>query len=114
MLDGLRDAAEIDLHLSADKIGQRGAATAIRYVHDLDASHHLEKLSSDMWRGAVARRCHIDLARIGLRICNEFRERFDRKRRGHHHNQAHAYEARNRRDIADEIEMELVLERGID
>ena len=42
-------AAEHDLHLSAEQIGERGRRAAIRHVDHVDAGHHLEQFAGDMW-----------------------------------------------------------------
>ena len=45
-------------------------------MHQIDAGHELEQLAGDMLRAADAGRCHVDLARIGFGIGDEFRNRF--------------------------------------
>ena len=41
-------ASNIDLHLPAEQIGQRGRRAAIGHMHHVDAGHHLEQLAGDM------------------------------------------------------------------
>ena len=62
----------------------------------------------------IAGRRHVDLARIGLGVGDELGNRLGRNRWIHHHDVGHADDARDRRDVADEIEIELVVERRID
>ena len=67
-----------------------------------------------MGRGPVAGRRHVDLAGIGLGIGDELGNRLGRNRWIDHHDIGHADDARDRRDVADEIEIELVVERRVD
>src|SRR6516165_12659665 len=67
-----------------------------------------------MVSGTDAGRRHVDLAGIGLGIGDELGNRLDRHRGMHLHGKRVASNARNRRDVADEIEIELVVEGGID
>ena len=41
---------QMNLHLSAEQIGQRGRVAAIGHVDHVDAGHHLEQLAGDMGR----------------------------------------------------------------
>ena len=105
---------EEDLHLSAEQIGQRGRHAAIGHVHHVDAGHHLEQFGGDVGDPADAARTVGELARIGLGIGDELGNRLGRNRRIYHHDKGAADEARDRRDVADEIEIEFVVERRID
>ena len=67
-----------------------------------------------MGRIALAARSGLERARIGLRIGDEFRDRLGRKGRIHHHDIGDANNACDRRDIAKEIEIEIVVERCVD
>jgi hypothetical protein len=67
-----------------------------------------------MRRRADAGRSHVDFARIGLRIGDEFRDGTCRKREIHVHHQRRADDTRNRGDVADEIVIELLVKRCID
>src|SRR5215475_8057926 len=64
--------------------------------------------------GPDARRPHVDAARIRPGVGNEFGNRFGRNRwrYDHHHWQAH--NARDRRNVAKENEIELVVESRVD
>src|SRR5262249_21709423 len=55
-----------------------------------------------------------DLAGVGLGIGDELGNRFDRHRGMHLYGKRVASNARDRRDVADEIEIELVVEGGVD
>src|SRR5262245_65697945 len=67
-----------------------------------------------MIRGAEAARSIANLARIGFRVGDEFRNRLGWNRWRHYHYQRLAANARDRRDIAEEIEIEFVVESRID
>src|SRR5437763_11919787 len=64
--------------------------------------------------GAVAPRGKIDLAGISLGVGNKLGNRLGRKRWIHHHDGGLAANARDGCDVADEIEIELVVERGVE
>src|SRR6266511_1626096 len=55
-----------------------------------------------------------DLARIGLGMGDELGDRLGRKRRMHHHDEGLADDGCDRRDIAHEIVIELVVKRCAD
>src|SRR6202048_1807700 len=68
MLDRGRHGREIDLHLTCEKLAQRGWRATIRHVDEVERGHHLEQLAGKMPRAARASRSHIELPRIGLGI----------------------------------------------
>src|SRR5215467_10107523 len=80
----------------------------------VNAGHHLEQLSRYMWCGAVAGTCHAEPAGIGLGVGNEVGNGLCRKRWRHFKGECLATNACDRRDIADEIVVELVVECRID
>src|SRR5262249_51935759 len=59
-------------------------------------------------------RRHVDLAGIGLGVCNEIRNGPGRQDWIDHHDQGLASQACDRDDVTDEIEIELVIERDVD
>ena len=65
-------------------------------------------------RRSVAGRRHVDLARIGLGIGDELGNRLGRNRWVDHHDEGTADDARDRRDVADEIVIEFLVERRVD
>src|SRR6478672_6501427 len=67
-----------------------------------------------MGHSPVAGRRHVDLPRVSLRICDELWRRLGRKRWMRQHHEGLAVNARDRRYVADEIEIELVVERRVD
>src|SRR5262249_44482908 len=67
-----------------------------------------------MGRVSGAARRKIDLAWIGFGVGNELRNGLGGKGRINHHYKRNAEEARDWRDVADEVEIELVVERRID
>src|SRR5260221_865904 len=93
---------------------KRGNITAtIRNVDQIDTGHHLELFAEDMRHGPAAGRSHVDLARIPLGVGNELRDRLGWNGWIDHHDIEGAANARDRRDIADEIEIELLAERRV-
>src|SRR5262245_4082868 len=80
----------------------------------IDAGHHLEQLARHMRGGPVAGRCHAELARISLGVGDELRNRLGRNRWVHDHDDAASGEGRDRRDVADKIEIEFLIERCVD
>src|SRR5256884_3631121 len=67
-----------------------------------------------MARGTDAARRHADLARIGLGIGDELGDRFGWNRWMDYHDLGKADDARDGRDVADKIEIELFVEGRID
>src|SRR5262245_13058675 len=65
------------------------------------------------WNAVAARR-HVDLARVGLGVSNELRDCLGRNRWMHRYDVRLPANARDRRDVADEIETKLVIEGGVD
>jgi hypothetical protein len=63
---------------------------------------------------ADAGRRHVDPAGIGARVSDEVGERRGGHRRVHHDEEGVARNAGNRRDIVEEIELEIVVERRVD
>ena len=80
----------------------------------VDAGHHLEQFAGHMRRAAAAGRGHVDLSRIGFGVRDKFRNGLRRNRWIDQHHHRHADDARHRRDVAHEIEFEIVVERGVD
>src|SRR6516165_11779050 len=66
-----------------------------------------------MARGTDAARRHADFARIGLGIVDELGNRRGWNRWIDHHDIRGAANARDRRYVADEIEIELIVERRV-
>src|SRR5262245_39037520 len=64
--------------------------------------------------GPVASYRHIDLTRVRLDVGNELGNRIGWHRRVYHHQTGHAYGACHRRDVADEIEIELIVESRVE
>ena len=93
---------------------QRRRAAAIRHVHHVDPGHHLEHLGGDVVGVAGAGRGVIDLARVGLGVGDELGNRLGRKRRRDEHARGARARGRDRHDVADEVEVQLVVERRID
>jgi len=109
-----RQNTEHHLHLSADQIGNGRRLTAIGDVDQGDAGHHLEQLGRNVkWRSDSGQ-CHIDLARIGLGIGDELRNRLGRKRRIDLQGQGDSSDVRHRGGVEGKIESKVVVERRVD
>src|SRR6266700_7963536 len=67
-----------------------------------------------MRRGAIAGRRHADFAGIGLGVGDEVGNGFGWNRWVYHHNVGASADARDRRNVADEIVSEVVVERPVD
>src|SRR5262245_24289085 len=67
-----------------------------------------------MVSGTDASRRHVDVGGIGFGIGDELGDRLDRYRGIHLYEKGLAMNARDRGDVADQIEIELVVERSID
>src|SRR5262249_116815 len=78
------------------------------------AGHHLEQFTGNMVSGTDTGRRHLDLAGIGFGMGDELGNRLDRHGWIHLHDKGLAMNARDRRDVADQVEIELVVERGVD
>src|SRR6266478_3110365 len=67
-----------------------------------------------MDRASVAGRGHVDLARIGPGIGDEFRNSLGRNRWMDHHDVRYSDDAADRGNVTDKIVIELVVERCVD
>src|SRR6516225_11228573 len=63
---------------------------------------------------SVASRGYRDLARIGLGMGDKLGNRLGRNRWMHHHDEGVAADSCDRRDVTDEIEIELLIDRCAD
>jgi hypothetical protein len=85
--------------LAAEQIGERGRRTSIRHMNHVDTGHDFEKLAGDMLRGPIAGGRHVDLARVGLGIDDELKNRFYWKGSIHQHYERLAHNVRDRRNV---------------
>ena len=83
-------------------------------MNQFDTGHHLEEFAKDMGYGPVAGRSHIELARIGFGIGDEFRNRLGGDRWIDHDHIRTAANAGDRSEILDEIEVEFRVKRGVE
>ena len=67
-----------------------------------------------MLRGSVAARRHVELAGVRLGVGDKLGNRLGRNRWVHHHDVGCADDSRDWRDVADECEIELLVERRVD
>src|SRR5262245_26265527 len=109
-----RGGDEHNLHLSADEVGHGSRNAAIRDVNQVDTGHHLKQFTKDMRGTSDSARCHVDLARIGFRIGNELGQGLGWNRRVHDHDGWKSDDRSDRRDVANEIETEFLVERRVD
>src|SRR5262249_51606506 len=109
VLDRRGHVVEYRLHLATYQVCKRGCRTPIWHVDQVDIGHHLEQLAGQMDRGSDTGRGEIDLAGIDLGVGDELGNGFVRKRRVHHQNIGYAKDTRDRRNVADEIEIEVVV-----
>src|SRR6516162_2794928 len=77
-------------------------------------NHHLEQFTGDMVSGTNAAGPHVDLARVRFGICDELGNRLDRYRGIHLHEKRLAMNARDRGDVAEQIEIELLVKCSVD
>jgi hypothetical protein len=64
--------------------------------------------------GSITARSHVDLTRVGLGVGDEVESRLRWDRRIHQHHKRRARDARDRRNVLDEIESELLIKCGVD
>src|SRR6516165_12486698 len=83
-------------------------------MREVNSGHHLEQFTGNMISRTDAGRPHVDVGGIDFGIGDEFGDRLDRYRGIHLQEKGLAMNARDRGDVADQIEPELVVERGVD
>src|SRR5262249_55276847 len=93
---------------------RRSSATTIRNMNHVSPSHHLEQFASNMWCRPNARRSEADLARVGLGISNEFGNRRRRERWIDRDNVGCESDARDWRNVLDEIEIKFFKQARVD
>src|SRR5262249_36813079 len=75
---------------------------------------YLQKLTGHMGRAADARRCKGERSWIAFCVCDQVWNRLSRNRGVYRQDRSGAADARDRGHVADEIEIELLVERRID
>src|SRR3954470_21701201 len=83
-------------------------------MREVGRRRDLEELTGEMLCSPDAGRAMIDLARIRFRICDEFGNGLRRKRCANCYHVRKSSDARDRRDIVDEIKIQLLVECRID
>ncbi len=114
MLNRFLNWRKIQLHLPGDKVGRCKRAAAIWDVNHFGTGDHLEQFAGQMGHVPIPSRGHIDLVWIGFGMGDEFRNGCGRNRWMDHHHQGRAGNARDRHDVAREIEGKIAVERRID
>jgi len=76
-------------------------------MNHVDAGHHLEQFAGHVGRRAVAGGRHVEFAGVGLGVGDEFGNGLGRNRWIHLHDVRKTDETSNRRDVVDEIEIQL-------
>src|SRR5262249_22167343 len=100
-------------NLPGEKVGKRWPAASVRYMLHVHASHGLEQLAVDMLRASGTTGRHVNLAGIRLGVRDELGKRLSRERRVDYQDAESGMRARDRRDIAQDIEIELIVERDV-
>src|SRR6516164_5439596 len=114
MLDGQQHGTDNALNLSAESVADRRRPATIGNEHNVGSRHHLEQLASDMLRRADTRRANVDFTWCCFGGGEELRKGFYRKRRMYRYDHWKANNARDRRDVAHEIEIKIIVERRVD
>src|SRR5215467_5082983 len=100
--------------LAAEQVIQCKGDAAIGHVDHIDAGHDFEQLADQMVAAANTGRAKTNSAGIGLGVSDELGNRLGRNRWMYHYDVGLPVNAGDRRDVADEIETKLVIERGVD
>src|SRR5882757_9628538 len=79
-----------------------------------NARHHLEKFARQVTRSAAAKRRHAEFAGIGFGVGNELGNRLGRNRGIYLQDKWKLEEARNGRDVADEVVANLFVQACAD
>jgi hypothetical protein len=83
-------------------------------MYQINAGHHLEQFTGNVSRTSIAARAHADLAGIGFSVGDELGNSRDRKRWIDLHDMRHTDDARNRRNITNEVVVEFFEQCCID
>src|SRR5215207_1143840 len=100
--------------MPGNKIRKRGWACAIRDGENINTGHGLEQFACHVAYGSDASRSHGELAWIGLGIGDELRNGLNGKRWIDSQDEVYANDTCHRRNVAQEIEIELVVKRRVD
>src|SRR6516165_7383618 len=114
MLDGQQHGTDNALNLAAESVADGWRPATIGNEHNVSSRHHLEQLASDMLRRADTRRANVDFARCCFGGREELRKSFRRKRRMYRYDHWEANNACDRRNVGNEIEIEVIVERRVD
>jgi hypothetical protein len=85
----------------------------IRHVNYIDASRHPEQFACQLRYASIAGRREADFAWIGPGIGDELRNDLGRDRCIHHHDDRHTHDVRNWRNVANGVEVEVLVERRL-
>src|SRR5262245_31597823 len=83
-------------------------------MEQIDPGHHFEQFAGDMVYSSVASLGHRDLARFGLGVGDELKNRIGRNRWMDLHDHRRTHNTRDRCYVTDEIEIEVLIERRAD
>src|SRR6266581_2179199 len=97
--------------MTAENGGQHGRGTAKRYVVKVDSSPRFEKLACQVKHTSDGGYPNVYFARIRLRVGNELGNRRRRKGRICDQNARILRQARDRNEVADDVEFQIV-EKG--
>jgi hypothetical protein len=104
------DGREKDVDFSGEESRHRLPCASIGHVQHIHAGHALEQLPINMRRTADAQRSNGKLPGSGFGIGDELGHRCGPDRRMYNKNSSGAGDARNRHQIANEIEFEIFVE----
>ena len=80
----------------------------------VDAGHHPEQFAAEMAQISGPARPHVDLARIRLGVSDELRDRLGRNDGLTQQDEGIVVDARDRSDVARDVEVALLIERHVD
>ena len=79
MIGAGRNIVEHHLHHAGEHVGECRRAAPVRHMLHVDAGEHLEQFTGHVDRRPVPGRRHVELARVGLGVGDQFRDRLDRQ-----------------------------------
>ena len=113
MLDRHGGADKRDLHMAGNQVRHHLCPAAIRHMNHIDAGHHVKQLASQMRPSPLAGRRHVQRARIGFGVRDELGKRSRGDRWMHHHDKRRLKERCDGLNVADEVEIEVLVKRRI-
>src|SRR3984885_2410545 len=113
-IDQQEDRADDAVYLPAEGVGDRRRAAAIGNNEEVRSGLHFKQFAGDVLRRTDRRCPQIELARLVFGVGDQFGKGFYLELRAHRDDHWKADDARDRRNVADEIEIEIVEKRCVD